>query len=122
MANALAPRVSDGESVRSVESQRANQSIRHNAWRTVDGALSAAPLMVAQTSDGYVWVKTEFGLLRFDGTRFVPFDSLYDAKLRSNSVSVVRRFRRQPLDWDEVGNRQDAEGTFDVVSLDWSGQ
>jgi len=30
---------------------------------------------IAQTSDGYLWLGTEFGLLRFDGVRTTPWPS-----------------------------------------------
>jgi signal transduction histidine kinase/ligand-binding sensor domain-containing protein len=45
----------------------------HTAWRIRDGFLSAAPNAVAQTADGYLWIGTIGGLLRFDGVRFVPW-------------------------------------------------
>ena len=45
----------------------------HTAWRARDGAPSGAVLDFAQTKDGYLWVGTEFGLLRFDGARFVEW-------------------------------------------------
>ena len=45
----------------------------HTAWRTKDGELPAPAFPIAQTSDGYLWIGTQQGLLRFDGVRFVPF-------------------------------------------------
>jgi signal transduction histidine kinase/ligand-binding sensor domain-containing protein len=45
----------------------------HTAWRLQDGFFSGAPLAFAQTTDGYLWIGTEAGLLRFDGVRFVPW-------------------------------------------------
>jgi PAS domain S-box-containing protein len=45
----------------------------HTAWRVRDGVFPGAPAAIAQTSDGYMWVGTFGGLLRFDGVRFVPF-------------------------------------------------
>src|SRR5262252_3689932 len=45
----------------------------HNVWRVQDGFFTGIPWAVAQTSDGYVWLGTASGLLRFDGVRFVPF-------------------------------------------------
>jgi signal transduction histidine kinase/ligand-binding sensor domain-containing protein len=45
----------------------------HTAWRLQDGILAGAPLSIAQTSDGYMWIGTQAGLLRLDGVRFVPF-------------------------------------------------
>ena len=44
----------------------------HTAWRLEDGLINAAPIAIAQTKDGYIWISTEEGVLRFDGVRFVP--------------------------------------------------
>jgi len=43
----------------------------HTAWTAADG-LHGRIQSIAQTSDGYLWLATEFGLVRFDGVRFVP--------------------------------------------------
>jgi ligand-binding sensor domain-containing protein len=43
----------------------------HSAWRMQDGAFSGAPNVITQTKDGYVWIGTLDGLVRFDGARFV---------------------------------------------------
>jgi PAS domain S-box-containing protein len=45
----------------------------HSAWRVRDGAFAGSPTAIAQTTDGYIWIGTFAGLLRFDGVRFVPF-------------------------------------------------
>ncbi len=45
----------------------------HTAWRVRDGAFAGAPSSITQTTDGYLWIGTLAGLLRFDGVRFVPF-------------------------------------------------
>ncbi|HVR26613.1 MAG TPA: two-component regulator propeller domain-containing protein [Candidatus Polarisedimenticolia bacterium] len=45
----------------------------HTAWRVRDGTFAGAPTAITQTSDGYIWIGTLAGLLRFDGARFVPF-------------------------------------------------
>ncbi len=45
----------------------------HTAWRTADGFFSGTPQAIAQTADGYLWVGTEGGLVRFDGVQFVPW-------------------------------------------------
>jgi len=41
----------------------------HNAWTVRDGFFRGAIHAIAQTPDGYLWLGTEFGLLRFDGVR-----------------------------------------------------
>ena len=45
----------------------------HSNWRVQDGAFRGAPIAMAQTMDGYLWIGTDGGLLRFDGVRFVPW-------------------------------------------------
>lgn len=45
----------------------------HNAWRMQEGFLDAQPLMITQTTDGYLWIGTRSGVMRFDGVRFVPW-------------------------------------------------
>jgi signal transduction histidine kinase/ligand-binding sensor domain-containing protein len=42
----------------------------HTAWRLQDGELSNPPTSLVQTRDGYLWLATAGGLLRFDGVRF----------------------------------------------------
>ena len=39
----------------------------HNAWTVRDGFFKGVIYSIAQTPDGYLWLGTEFGLLRFDG-------------------------------------------------------
>src|SRR5215469_4256024 len=48
----------------------------HTAWRTQDGYFGANITSLAQTADGYLWIGTLNGLLRFDGVRFVPMTRL----------------------------------------------
>ena len=45
----------------------------HTAWRVRDGFFKGYISSIAQTPDGYLWLGTEFGLLRFDGVRAVPW-------------------------------------------------
>lgn len=44
-------------------------------WTAEDGLPENRVAGVAQTSDGYLWVLTRGGLVRFDGMRFVPFEA-----------------------------------------------
>src|SRR5216683_3260801 len=45
----------------------------HTAWRVRDGFTKGAIYSMAQTPDGYLWLGTEFGLVRFDGVQAVPW-------------------------------------------------
>ena len=46
----------------------------HTTWRLEDGLLPASTYPIAQSLDGYLWIGTQAGLVRFDGVRFVPLD------------------------------------------------
>src|ERR1700722_12721956 len=45
----------------------------HTSWRLQDGVFNGVPTAIVQTADGYLWIGTTSGLLRFDGSRFVPW-------------------------------------------------
>ncbi|MEO6279593.1 two-component regulator propeller domain-containing protein [Roseateles sp.] len=45
----------------------------HTSWAARDGALLGLVFGMAQTPDGYLWVSGSFGMFRFDGLRFVPW-------------------------------------------------
>jgi signal transduction histidine kinase/ligand-binding sensor domain-containing protein len=46
---------------------------RHTAWRVQEGAFASAPNAIAQTADGYIWIGTSSGPVKFDGVRFSPW-------------------------------------------------
>jgi len=58
----------------------------HTAWRIQDGYFSGAPTAITQTRDGYIWIGTRSGLVRFDGTTFVPFRVTTGESLRSPRI------------------------------------
>ena len=58
----------------------------HAAWRLSDGFFSGGPVTVTQTRDGYLWVGTLSGLVRFDGVRFVPWRPEHGPRLPSSEV------------------------------------
>ena len=45
----------------------------HTAWTIREGVFRGNIYSIAQTPDGYLWLGTEFGLLRFDGNRSIPW-------------------------------------------------
>ncbi|HEX6901235.1 MAG TPA: two-component regulator propeller domain-containing protein [Thermoanaerobaculia bacterium] len=45
----------------------------HTAWRVREGYFAGQPVAITQTKDGFLWIGTETGLIRFDGVRFMPW-------------------------------------------------
>src|SRR5579883_1066064 len=49
----------------------------HRIWQTQQGLAESTVYSVIQTRDGYLWLGTQGGLVRFDGVRFTPVESIY---------------------------------------------
>ncbi|MGJ5816448.1 ligand-binding sensor domain-containing protein [Paludibaculum fermentans] len=62
----------------------------HTAWRIEDGAFGATPNTLAQTKDGYLWIGTDAGLVRFDGNRFVQWEPPAGQRLLNSSIFSLR--------------------------------
>jgi len=56
-----------------LDRQRAITQFVHTSWTEKDGA-PADIRALAQTRDGYLWIGTTSGLVRFDGLRFTRFE------------------------------------------------
>lgn len=61
----------------------------HAAWRVQDGFFRGSPYAVAQTADGYLWIGTDSGLVRFDGVRFLNWDASVDGQLPNAEVTQL---------------------------------
>src|SRR6266567_6095624 len=61
----------------------------HMSWKIRDGFFKGIIASIAQTPDGYLWLGTEFGLLRFDGVRTVPWQPRAGKQLPSNIRSLL---------------------------------
>src|SRR5271154_6241542 len=62
-----------------------------DAWGTGQGLLpDDSVLALTQTHDGYLWLGTLNGMVRFDGVRFTVFDDTNTLKLPS--IKIVRLF------------------------------
>jgi signal transduction histidine kinase/ligand-binding sensor domain-containing protein len=74
-------------SARAVDPNKQLSQYAHTAWRIQDGIFTGAPNMITQTMDGYLWIGTQTGLVRFDGVRFVPWSPPEGKQLlSSNSI------------------------------------
>ncbi len=61
----------------------------HTAWRIQDGFLNGIPTAITQTLDGYIWIGTQSGLMRFDGIRFVPWEPPNGEHLLSTRIDAL---------------------------------
>ena len=59
----------------------------HRTWTVRDGSLKSNVWSLAQTPDGYLWIGTALGLLRFDGVRGVQWQPPGGERLPSNTIS-----------------------------------
>jgi len=76
-------------------------------------------LSLAQDPQGYLWIGTAEGLVRFDGVRFRVFDRATTPELRSNAVSALAVDSRGTL-WIGTlrGLSRYAEGRFSLLGAD----
>src|SRR5690349_9945112 len=61
----------------------------HTSWKVRDGFATEAPDAIAQTSDGYLWLGTPSGLLRFDGVRNVAWRAPSGSELPDERVRAL---------------------------------
>ena len=55
-------------------------------WNIKDGLPSQSLKSVVQDQQGYMWVGTQFGLSRFDGTTFTNYNTQNSPFLPSNGI------------------------------------
>lgn len=86
----------------SLDPHKAITQYVHKVWQTDAGLPVNSIAAIAQTPDGYVWLGTEEGLVRFDGVQFTTFTKRNTPGLRSNQIYALLVDRRQNL-W--IGTR-----------------
>jgi signal transduction histidine kinase/ligand-binding sensor domain-containing protein len=62
-----------GETAAAGEEARRSERWLVKTWQYEDGLPSGIVSAIAQTPDGFLWLGTRFGLVRFDGVQAVPF-------------------------------------------------
>src|ERR1700748_1048531 len=64
-------------------------------WQIEDGLPHTIVQTLVQTHDGYIWVGTREGVVRFDGVRFTPFP--LPGKGPQPSITCISESRDQSL-------------------------
>jgi signal transduction histidine kinase/ligand-binding sensor domain-containing protein len=62
----------------------------HRDWRVQDAYFSGSPLFMTRTTDGYLWIATTSGLVRFDGVRFTPWEQATGQPAITAGISYLR--------------------------------
>lgn len=60
---------------------------RFDVWRTEDGLPQSSITAILQSRDGYLWLGTQRGLVRFDGFVFKVFDADNTPQLKSDNIN-----------------------------------
>ena len=59
------------------------------SWTLADGVPIGPINAIAQSADGYLWLGTTRGVVRFDGARFTPWDGIYPTRLPEAEVLAL---------------------------------
>ncbi len=60
-----------------------------DVWNPDDGLPGSSVISMVQTRDGYLWLGTLYGLVRFDGIRFTVFDESNTPELNSSPIVAL---------------------------------
>ena len=72
--------------------RRLSQYVRQS-WDADEGLTQNTLQVLLQTRDGYIWLGTEAGLVRFDGVRFTTFDRHNTPALEHQNVRALAEGR-----------------------------
>lgn len=97
----------------------------YDIWQVEEGWVPTAVSSIVQTHDGYIWLGTYQGLLRFDGVNFTSFDSTRTPGLQNSRITALFEDAHDTL-WigHETGELTRLhDGVFTPVNLGskWSG-
>ena len=72
-----------------VDPARTMSQYLHDSWGAERGLPGESITAIAQTSDGYLWIGTAKGLVRFDGLNFRQFDRAYPDPIQIGPVRTL---------------------------------
>jgi signal transduction histidine kinase len=72
-------------------------SYQRQNWQTESGLPQNTVHAILETQDGYLWLATEGGLVRFDGVKFTVYDSQNTPALHSNNIRALLEDKEQAL-------------------------
>ena len=63
----------------------------HEIWSSQDGLPGEAVYQILQSLDGYLWIRTSAGLVRFDGVRFVLVEPRVGGRSLDEPIKAIAR-------------------------------
>ena len=72
-----------------VDPTRTISQYLHDSWGTERGLPSGSITSIAQTRDGYLWIGTDKGLVRFDGLNFRQFEHAHPSPILIGPVRTL---------------------------------
>src|SRR5215813_8782133 len=72
-----------------VDPARAVSQYLHHSWGAKRGLPGQSITAIAQTSDGYLWIGTDKGLVRFDGLNFRQFERAHPDPIQIGPVRTL---------------------------------
>src|SRR5580765_582830 len=59
------------------------------SWNDGDGRPLGSVYAISQDNDGYLWIGTDAGLFRFDGSRFTAWEVMSETPLPASAVTAL---------------------------------
>ncbi len=83
--------------VPALDPNRSLNEFGHQVWTTENGLPQNTVQAIVQTQDGYLWIGTQEGLVRFDGLNFTVFDKENTPAFKSNDIRFLQQDRQGRL-------------------------
>lgn len=82
---------------RGPDPKKAITQYTHEVWQTDHGLPQGSVNSIQQTKDGFLWLATQEGLVRFDGVQFTVFDKSNTPQIKSNHIVALAVDRKGVL-------------------------
>jgi ligand-binding sensor domain-containing protein/tRNA A-37 threonylcarbamoyl transferase component Bud32 len=73
----------------SLDSQKKISQYVNRQWKEADGMSVSMITSLAQTGEGYLWIGTQGGLIRFDGVKFLKFNTQNTGEIKVNYINTL---------------------------------
>jgi signal transduction histidine kinase/CheY-like chemotaxis protein len=72
-----------------LDPSKAISQYTHEVWQTEQGLPQNSVKAIVQDREGYIWLATELGVVRFDGVRFTVFDKANTREIKSDYILAL---------------------------------